>query len=60
LSSDRLERILQVVDDLCSNSLEDFIRAAESICKYNQQHLQQYSAEQLADLPQRVLKFINE
>jgi hypothetical protein len=36
------------------------MRAAESICKYNQQQLQQYSAEQLADLPQRVLKFINE
>jgi hypothetical protein len=60
LSSDRLERIIQVVDDLCSNGLEDFMCAAESICKYNQQHLQQYSAEQLADLPQRVLKFINE
>jgi hypothetical protein len=60
LSSDRFQRIIQVVEELCQGNLVDFLSAAEPICKYNQQHLQQYSADQLADLPQRVLKFINE
>jgi hypothetical protein len=60
LSYERLQRIIQVVDDLCASNLDSFLAAAEPICKYNQQHLQQYSAEQLVELPQRVLKFINE
>ena len=60
LSSDRFQRTIQVVEELCQGNLVDFLSAAKPICKYNQQHLQQYSAQQLADLPQRVLKFINE
>lgn len=60
LQSDRLQRIIAVVEDLCQQDLGAFIRAAEPICKYNQQHLQQFSQAHMAELPPRVLNFINE
>jgi hypothetical protein len=38
-SQDRIERIAQVVEDLCRQDLKQFLSAAEETCKYNQQHL---------------------
>jgi len=35
----RIERIAQVVEDLCKQDLPAFLQEAKSICKYNQQHL---------------------
>ena len=35
----RLERIVSVVQDLCAQDLDEFLQAAEEICKYNQQHM---------------------
>lgn len=56
----RIQRIIQVVEDLSRGNLQDFLLCAEPICKYNQQHLQQFSADQIAALPHRVLAYINE
>lgn len=55
---DRLEKIAQTVEDLCSSDLASFLRAAESICKYNQQHMFEYRDRVVSELPDRFLSFI--
>jgi hypothetical protein len=37
-SQDRIERIAQVVEDLCQQDLDQFLAQCYNICKYNQQH----------------------
>jgi hypothetical protein len=56
---DRLERIVAVVKDLCSQDLEQFSTAAASVCKYNQQHLQLLHNTCVAEFPDRFFKFLN-
>jgi hypothetical protein len=58
--SDRLARIVATVGDLCSADMLQFTRAAESICKYNQQHLTLLHHSLTAEFPLRFLQFINE
>jgi hypothetical protein len=38
---DRMERILDIVQDLCSQNLDQFQQECYNVCKYNQQHLQE-------------------
>ena len=55
---DRLERISQTIEDLCRSDLASFLGAAESICKYNQQHMMEYRNKVVGELPSRFLSFI--
>lgn len=55
---ERLEKIGQTVEDLCRSDLPSFLGAAESICKYNQQHMIEYRDRVLRELPDRFLSFI--
>lgn len=48
----RAERIVEVVEDLCSQDLGAFISAATEVCKYNQQQL----AHLNRNLPQQFIK----
>ena len=59
-NQDRLERIAQVVEDLCQQDLASFITAAEETCKYNQQLLAELRPRVRQEFPQRFVNFINE
>lgn len=56
---DRMTAIIAVVDDLCTQDMLQFLREAESVCKYNQQHLQQLHIEYQQQFGQQFLKFLN-
>lgn len=55
---DRLNRIVDVVEHLCANNLDDFLESCRSVCKYNQQHLLEFSAHIKADFPSRFFNFV--
>lgn len=56
----RMDRITQVVSDLCAQDLNSFLAACEDVCKYNQQHLDQFAAETRRDFPERFLQFLRQ
>jgi hypothetical protein len=58
-NQDRMDRIVSTIQDLCSQDLGAFIQAAEPICKYNQQHLQEFAQQHMDELPARFFQFIN-
>jgi len=57
---DRIERIAEVVEDLCRGDLVDFLAASQDICKYNQQRLAEYRRDLVDNFPNRFLNFIRE
>jgi hypothetical protein len=57
-SQDRIERIAQVVEDLCRQDLSQFLAAAEDVCKYNQQHLAHMRVQIRKEFPERFFQFI--
>ena len=57
-NQDRLDRIAQVVKDLCASDLNEFLVAAQSISKYNQQHMANEGSRIYREFPDRFLKFI--
>ena len=56
----RIERIAQVVTDLCGQNLPAFITAADEVCKYNQQLLEELRPKIRAEFPERFFQAINE
>ena len=56
----RLERIAQVVEDLCQQNLSAFVTAAEETCKYNQQLLAEIAPKIRTEFSNRFIQFINE
>lgn len=59
-NQERIERVAQVVEDLCRQDLPAFLAAAEETCKYNQQHLAEMRTKVRKEFPQRFINFINE
>ena len=59
---DRLERIRQVVEDLCSskNNLQSFLSQARPICEYNQKHLWNMREQVRKDFPAKFEKFMRD
>lgn len=55
---DRLDRIVDIVEDLCSQDLDSFLKSCYSVCKYNQQHLLELAADIEQQLPQQFFDFI--
>lgn len=58
-SQARIERIEQVVEDLCRQDLVQFLLAAEEVCKYNQQHLVELRQHEIQEFPQRLGQFLS-
>jgi len=56
---DRMERIITVVQDLCQQDLDSFLKECYTVCKYNQQHLQELVPQLQADFPKKFFKLIN-
>ena len=59
-SIDRLERIAVVVEDLCQQDLAKFAKECYTVCKYNQQHLNELSLQIPKDFPAQFQNYINE
>jgi hypothetical protein len=59
-TQDRLDRIVQVVDDLSKQDLASFLESCYNVCKYNQSHLQEYRSQLRRDFPERFINYINE
>ena len=57
-NQDRLDRIAQVVQDLCESDLAEFLVASRAVTKYNQQHLAAEGVRIFREFPDRFLKFI--
>jgi hypothetical protein len=58
-SEDRIQRISQVVADICQQGPAAFLRAAEHVCKYNYQHLREYNRSERHDLPFRLARYLD-
>jgi hypothetical protein len=57
-SQKRIERISEVVTDLCKQNLDEFLASAQNICKYNQQHLADMRLQVRKEFPERFFQFI--
>jgi hypothetical protein len=58
-SVDRLDRIVQIVGDLCHQDLASFLDSCYNICKYNQQHLAELRSQVRQEFPQKFLNFLH-
>jgi len=54
----RIDRIIQIAQDLCKQDLNQFIRASKDICKYNQQHLAHMSQRVRQEFPGRFFQWM--
>jgi len=59
-NQDRIERIAQVIEDLCSQDLESFLKECYNTCKYNQQHLAEMRVRVREEFPNRFRQFIQQ
>lgn len=59
-NQDRLEKVAQIVEDLCQQDLASFLSECYNVCKYNQQHLAQLQIKVQKEFPDRFRQFINE
>ena len=57
---DRLDRIVEIVQDLCQQDLAAFLKECYNVSKYNQHHHRELAAKTRAEFPQRFFDFINE
>lgn len=53
----RIERITEVVEDLCQQDLSAFLAESREVCKYNQQHLRELAPQLQSEFPQRLEQF---
>ena len=59
-AQDRVERLAEVVEDLCRQDLPSFLSAAEEVCKYNQQLMAELRLRIRQEFPQRFEQHIHE
>lgn len=57
-NNDRLNRVVEVVQDLCQQDLASFLESCYNTCKYNQQHLTQLGPQLRKSFPARFANFI--
>lgn len=55
---DRMDRIYDIVKDLCNQDLASFLSECRDICKYNQQHLQELIPRIRSDFPPQFFNLI--
>jgi hypothetical protein len=55
---DRMNRIIDIVADLCKQNLDSFNEECYTVCKYNQQHLQELAPRLQAEFPKKFFNLI--
>jgi hypothetical protein len=56
----RLDRIVDVVQDLCQQDLSSFLAACQEVCKYNQQHLDSVSLSVRTEFRRKFFHFVTQ
>lgn len=56
----RVDRIIDIVTDLCRQDLASFLAECKSVCKYNQQRLAEVRLETRQAFPDRFFQFIEQ
>lgn len=56
----RMDRIIEIVQDLCRQDLAEFLAACYNTCKYNQQRLAELRTQVRRDFPDRFFQFIDQ
>ena len=56
----RLERIAQIIEDLCQQDLDKFLEECYNVCKYNQQHLAEMRIRVRQEFPDRFFQFMKQ
>jgi len=59
-AQDRMDRITDIVADLCDQDLASFLAACEDVCKYNQQRLGEFTVQTRRDFPERFFQFLHQ
>ena len=59
-SQDRIERIAQVVEDLCQQDLASFYKECYNVCKYNQELYTEMRHQVPRELPNQFHQFIDQ
>jgi hypothetical protein len=54
----RMNRIINIVTDLCQQDLVSFIKECYNVCKYNQQRLAEIRTQTRQEFPERFSQFI--
>ena len=54
----RMDRVVDIVHDLCQQDLDSFLSACKEICKYNQQHLAELRERVNREFPERFFQFV--
>jgi hypothetical protein len=57
-NQDRIQRVAQVVENLCEQDLASFLEECYTTCKYNQQHLAEIKDPIRQQFPDRFFKFL--
>jgi hypothetical protein len=58
--TDRAERIISIVNDLCQQDLASFLDSCYNICKYNQQHLMELRKQIRGEFPDQFWQFLQQ
>jgi hypothetical protein len=56
----RVDRIIEIVTDLCQQDLASFLKECYNTCKYNQQHLAELRIKERKEFPDRFFQFLNQ
>ena len=56
---ERMEAIVEVIQDILRNGAAAFLAATADACKYNQQHLREHNQRERAALPQSIIDFFD-
>ena len=56
----RIEKVAEVIENLCRDDLPSFLAAAEPVCKYNQQHLAEMRTRVRKEFPDRFFQFLRQ
>lgn len=56
----RVDRVTQIVTDLCRQDLASFLKECYNICKYNQQRLSELRDQVRQEFPDRFVQFITQ
>jgi hypothetical protein len=59
-AQERMDRVIDIVTDLCKQDLASFLQECYNVCKYNQQHLAEIRTQVRKAFPDRFFQFVNQ
>jgi len=59
-AQERMDRIIDIVTDLCRQDLASFLSECYTVCKYNQQRLAELRVQERQEFPNRFFQFVSQ